>query len=112
MYVCVHIHTCVHRELLVGVSTSSPGVPGPSAKHQLTKAEAVLDVRAAEKACQREQANYTDLCSQAGLQFLPATFESSGRVHSPLESYFTTGMSIMKQYRSFTRVSSYDGLVC
>ena len=45
-------------ELLMDVPIASP-VPGPSTKHKLTRAEALLDMRAASKACQRKQAKYT-----------------------------------------------------
>ena len=83
------------------VSTSSP-LPDPSAKHQLTRAEALLGMRAAEKACQRKQAEYTELCNQAGLKFLPGTFESPGKVHSLLETLFTT-TGIMRSSQASTR---------
>ena len=63
-------------------------MPAPSAKYQLTGAEAETSKHTTESAYQRKparesrQAKYGDMCDQIGFNFFPISYESSGKVHS------------------------------
>ena len=59
-------------ELLLGTAITHV-VPGPSAKHQLTAAEAQLSMRTADKAYYRKAAKCDSVCEQSGLKLLPIT---------------------------------------
>jgi hypothetical protein len=86
-------------QLTTDTSTVS-SVRGPSAT-PLLKSEALCELRAASRAYNSKCAKYSEVCSLSGLKFLPATFESSGKLHPATGSFFSTAMNMMSDGMSF-----------
>ena len=91
-------------QLTTDTSTAS-STRGPSAT-PLLKSEATCELRAASRAYNSKCAKYSEVCSLIGLKFLPATFESSGKLHPATGSFSSTAMNTVSGGMSFESKST------